>query len=104
MKRAQERPQVNFRPSAALKKRIQASADHHGMPLNAEIIRRLEQSFVAETLTDLVEVTAQRVATQVSVELKDQMMSYVNAVLTANELHEKRKRDEQQRQQEAGNG
>jgi hypothetical protein len=104
MKKAQERPQVNFRPSAGLKKRLQGAADHNGVPLNAEIIKRLEQSFVNEVLANLIETTATRVATEVSIQLKDQMMSYVNATLVANELYEKRKKDEQQRQQEASNG
>lgn len=104
MKKGAERPQVNFRPSAGLKKRLQGSADYHGVPLNAEIIRRLEKSFVDETLSDLVKTTAESVAARVALDLNDRMMSYVNAVFTANDLYQKRKQDELLRQQEANNG
>jgi hypothetical protein len=92
MTKRQERPQVNFRPTPGLKKRLDSAAVHSGVPLNAEIIRRLEASFVNETLANLVEQTATRVA----IEMKDMLMSYVNAVFTAKEIADKR-------QQEKGN-
>src|SRR4051812_29351989 len=104
IRRVQERPQVNFRTEEVVNKRLQLAADYNGGSLNAEIIRRLEQSFVNEVLENLVTTTAERVATRVAVEFKDQMMSYVNATYLANELYEKRKRDARHRQQEASNG
>jgi hypothetical protein len=69
MKRAQERPQVNFRPTPALKKRLDAAAKQTGVALNAEIIRRLEQSFINEGISAVIENTVLRMSQEM---LKEQ--------------------------------
>jgi predicted DNA-binding protein len=60
---AREDPQMKLRLPAELKARVEEAAQHAGRSLNAEIVHRLERSFVGDDkmLIPLLETLADRV-------------------------------------------
>jgi hypothetical protein len=97
---AREDPQLKLRLSAELKARVEEAAQHAGRSLNAEIVHRLERSFVVdeqlaipllETLADAIEkIISDRAGSK---EAAKEQMKRATAIQDAAERREKAVRD-----------
>jgi predicted DNA-binding protein len=97
---AREDPQMKLRVPTELKARVEEAAQHAGRSLNAEIVHRLERSFVVdeqlaipllETLADAIEkIISDRAGSK---EVAKEQMKRATAIQDAAEGREKAVRD-----------